>query len=248
MTGRLEGKIALITGAAMGMGAAHAKAFVREGARVVIADLADDQGSELAASLGDSAHFVHLDVTDADQWEIAVAQSVERFGGLNVLINNAGIFTTGTLEEYSLQTWNKTIAVNLTSAFLGLKSAVATLAEAAPSSVVNVSSTAGLQGYPKFHGYAASKWGLRGLTRSAALELADRGIRVNSIHPGGIATPLLEAVREIDDSDLEGSTLSRLARPEEITGLMVYLASDESSFVSGGEFVIDGGATAGKRG
>ncbi|MBT2248177.1 glucose 1-dehydrogenase [Arthrobacter sp. BHU FT2] len=245
MSGRLSGKVALITGGAMGLGAAHARAFVEEGAQVVIADLADDKGEELAKELGDAGLFVHLDVADPDQWDVAVAQSVDHFGKLNVLINNAGIFTTGCLEEYSLKTWDKTIAVNLTGAFLGLKSAVAALAKAAPSSVVNISSTAGVQGYPGFHGYSASKWGLRGLTRSAALELADRTIRVNSVHPGGIATPLLHAVREIDESDFAGSTLKRLARPEEITGIVVHLASDESSFVTGAEFVIDGGITAG---
>ncbi|MEU6419634.1 glucose 1-dehydrogenase [Streptomyces spiralis] len=245
MSGRLEGKVALITGGAMGMGAAHARAFVAEGAQVVIADLADEEGAALAKDLGDSGHFVHLDVTDPAQWDTAVAETIERFGRLNVLVNNAGIFTTGLLEEYSLQTWDKTIAVNLTSAFLGLKAAVSALADSAPSSVVNISSSAGLQGHPGFHGYSASKWGLRGLTRSAALELADRTIRVNSVHPGGIATPLLKAIREIDESDLEGSTLKRLARPEEITGILIYLASDESSFVTGAEFAIDGGITAG---
>ncbi|MFF3569198.1 glucose 1-dehydrogenase [Nocardia jiangxiensis] len=245
MTGRLEDKVALITGGAMGMGAAHARAFVAEGARVIIADLADQQGAQLAESLGDAAYFVHLDVTDAAQWDAAISDSVEHFGKLNVLVNNAGIFTTGSLEEYTVQTWDKTIAVNLTSAFLGLKAAVGRLAAAAPASVVNISSTAGLQGYPGFHGYSASKWGLRGLTRSAALELAERGIRVNSVHPGGIATPLLEGTRDIDESDFQGSTLNRLARPEEVTGLLVYLASDESSFATGAEFVVDGGVTAG---
>lgn len=245
MSGRLQGKVALITGAAMGMGAAHARAFVAEGAQVLIADLADEQGSALAESLGGAAHFVHLDVTDQTQWERAVAAAGETFGKLNILVNNAGIFTTGSLEDYTLHTWDKTIAVNLTSAFLGLKAAVGALAAAAPASVVNISSTAGLQGYPGFHGYSASKWGLRGLTRSAALELAERGIRVNSVHPGGIATPLLEAFRDIEENDLQGSSLTRLARPEEITGLLIYLASDESSFVTGAEHVIDGGITAG---
>lgn len=245
MNGRLEGKVALITGGAMGMGAAHARAFVAEGAQVVVADVADEKGAALAETLGDSGHFVHLDVTDAEQWHSAVAETLDRFGKLNILVNNAGIFTTGSLEEYSLDAWDKTLAVNLTSAFLGLKAAVSALTDSAPSSVVNISSTAGLQGYPGFHGYSASKWGLRGLTRSAALELADHTVRVNSVHPGGIATPLLEAIREIDEGDLEGSTLKRLARPEEITSMLIYLASDESSFVTGAEFVIDGGVTAG---
>lgn len=245
MTGRLEGKVALITGGAMGMGAAHARAFVAEGARVAIADVAEAAGRALAEDLGTNACFVRLDVTDPDQWIRAVASVLGDFRKLNVLVNNAGIFTPGPLDGYSLERWNKTLAVNLTGAFLGIQATLGAVTSAAPASIINVSSTAGIEGYAGCVAYSASKWGLRGLTRSAALELASQGIRVNSVHPGAIATPLMAEVRSFGESDLEGNTLDRLARPEEISGLLVYLASDESSFCTGAEFVIDGGITAG---
>ncbi|MGM0930545.1 MAG: glucose 1-dehydrogenase [Actinomycetota bacterium] len=245
MSGRLEGKTALITGAAMGMGAAHARAFIAEGAQVLIADMAKDQGQALADELGEKAAFVELNVTESMSWANAVETTLERFGKLDTLVNNAGIFTTGSLEDYSEETWDETLAVNLKGAFLGMKAAVTHLAAASPGSIINISSTAGIEGYTKQLGYSASKWGLRGLTRSAALELADRGIRVNSVHPGAVATPLIEQFKQISDSDFEGSTLKRFARPEEISGLLVFLASDEASFVTGSEYVIDGGITAG---
>ena len=245
MTGRLDGKRALITGAARGMGAAHARAFVAEGARVVLADVADDEGRALAAELGDVARYVHLDVTDAEGWTAAVRVAEEEFGGLDVLVNNAGVFLRAPLEETTPETWHRILDINLTGPFLGMRAALGALTASGRGSIVNVSSTAGMEGYPGYHAYGASKWGLRGLTKSAALELASVGIRVNSLHPGGVATPLIEAFREITDADLEGSTLTRLARPEEVTGLVVFLAGDESSYCTGAEFVVDGGITAG---
>lgn len=246
--GRLDGKIALITGGAMGMGAAHARAFVAEGASVMIADIAEDIGRELAESLGDRAGFVRLDVTDAEQWRSAVAETVSRFGGLSVLVNNAGIFQAGPLLELTRAQWDRTLAINLTSAFLGIQAALPELQRSGLASVINVSSTAGIESYGGQAAYSASKWGLRGLTRSAALDLAADGIRVNSIHPGGVATPLVEAFRPLSAEDTVGSTLSRFARPEEISGLVVFLASDEASFITGAEYVIDGGITAGQPG
>ncbi|HFK4647139.1 TPA: SDR family NAD(P)-dependent oxidoreductase [Serratia marcescens] len=245
---RLSGKVALITGGAMGMGAAFARAFVAESAKVVIADIAAEEGLALVDELGaDNALFVPLNVTDAGAWNEAVKATLEHFGKLNVLVNNAGVFTTGSLEEYTTETWDKTIAINLTGPFLGIKAALAALTASAPSSIVNISSTAGLEGNAGFSGYSASKFGLRGLTRSAALELAERDIRVNSVHPGGVATPLLAAIQTIDEAKLRGSTLNRFALPEEIAGLVVFLVSDESSYCSGAEFVADGGLTAGKK-
>lgn len=246
MTGRLDGKRALITGAARGMGAAHARAFIAEGARVVLADVADDEGRALAAELGDAAHYVHLDVTDAEGWAAAVRVAEEELGGLDVLVNNAGVFLRAPLEETTPETWHRILDINLTGPFLGMRAALGALTTSGRGSIVNVSSTAGMEGYPGYHAYGASKWGLRGLTKSAALELASVGIRVNSLHPGGVATPLIEAFREITDADLEGSTLTRLARPEEVTGLVVFLAGDESSYCTGAEFVVDGGITAGR--
>ncbi|MEQ5871548.1 SDR family oxidoreductase [Sagittula sp. NFXS13] len=243
---RLAGKTALITGAAMGMGAAVARMFVEEGANVVLADVAEDEGRQLAKDLGDErALFVLLDVTDPAAWEAAVAATTERFGQLNILVNNAGIFNTGSLEDYPLETWHQTIAINLTGPFLGLRAARDALVAGVPSSVINISSTAGLQGYPGFYGYSASKWGVRGLTRSAALELADVGIRVNSVHPGGVATPLMDGVAHHPGSDPGASSLNRLARPEEIGNLILFLASDEASYCTGSEYVADGGHTAG---
>lgn len=245
MTGRLHGKVALITGGSRGMGAAHARACVAEGARVMIGDIVDDEGAALAEELGSAAHYVHLDVTRPDDWERAVAATVERFGKLNVLVNNAGILTAGPLTDYTLEQWDRTLAVNLTSQFLGIRAALDALTRSAPSSVINISSTAGLTAHPQLVGYCASKWGSTGLTKSVALELADRGIRVNAVHPGAVATPLTQAVREITEADFEGSSLTRFARPAEVSTMIVHLASDDSSFSTGASFVVDGGMTAG---
>lgn len=245
MTGRLQGKVALISGGSMGMGASHARAFVAEGAQVVIGDIADEQGQALARELGDAAHYVHLDVTQFDQWKKAVAITVQRFGKLSTLVNNAGILTMGPLSDYSVEQWNRTLAINLTSQFLGMKAALEALTKSAPASIINISSTSGLTAHPGLLGYCASKWGSTGMTKSVALELADRHIRVNSVHPGAVATPLPQALHPIEDKDFEGSNLTRFARPQEISNMVVYLASDESSFSTGASFVVDGGLTAG---
>lgn len=242
---RLAGKRALITGAAKGMGAAHARAFIEAGAQVLLADVDDDAGAALAEELG--AGYIHLDVTSATDWEAAVDRAVSEFGGLDVLVNNAGIFAQAALEDTTDETWQRVLNINLTSAFLGMRAAVGELKKSGSASIINVSSTAGLEGYPGQHAYAASKWGLRGITKTAALELAEFGVRVNSLHPGAIATPLITAFREVTEEDLSGNTLERFARPEEVTGLMVFLASDESSFCTGAEYVVDGGITAGTR-
>jgi len=245
---RLSGKVALITGGAMGMGAAFAKAFVAEGAKVIIADLAVEAGQNMADSLGaDNALFVALDVTDADAWQAAVEAATARFGKLNVLVNSAGVFITGPLAKYARSDWDKTLAINLTGPFIGLRAALPALTASAPASVINISSTAGLQGYAGYHAYCASKWGLRGLTRSAALELAKRNIRVNCVFPGGVATPMTAAFQDNQDILKSMNPLERYAQPEEIANLLVYLASDESAFCTGGEFVIDGGHTAGPK-
>lgn len=248
MSGRLAGRVALISGAASGMGASHARAFVAEGAQVVLGDIADEPGLKLAAELGDAAVYVHLDVTVAEEWDAAVKTAVEHFGKLNVLVNNAGILDGGPLGAYTEQQWRRILDINLTGAFLGLTAARDALVASRPSSVINVSSAAGLEGVAGMHGYTASKWGLRGLTKSAALELAEHGVRVNSLHPGAVMTPMIAGMAaeagaaEIDRTQ---STLQRLAAPEEISPLMVFLASEESSFCTGSEFLADGGLTAG---
>jgi len=248
VSGRLAGRVALISGAASGMGASHARAFVAEGAQVVLGDIADEPGLKLAAELGDAAVYVHLDVTVAEEWDAAVKTAVEHFGKLNVLVNNAGILDGGPLGAYTEQQWRRILDINLTGAFLGLTAARDALVASRPSSVINVSSAAGLEGVAGMHGYTASKWGLRGLTKSAALELAEHGVRVNSLHPGAVMTPMIAGMAaeagaaEIDRTQ---STLKRLAAPEEISPLMVFLASEESSFCTGSEFLADGGLTAG---
>lgn len=246
MSERLKDKTALITGAASGMGASHARAFVREGAKVMIADINDDAGEALAAELGDAARYVHLNVTSAEDWNAAVAATLEAFGGLNVLVNNAGILDGGALGEYPAERWQRVLDINLTGPFLGMSAAVQALKASAPSSIINISSTAGLEGIAGMHGYTASKFGLRGLTKSAALELAGDHVRVNSVHPGSIQTPMTAVMGEQKPIDFTETTLTRPAAPEEVTSVVIFLASDESSFSTGAEFVVDGGITAGK--
>lgn len=250
-TQRLAGRVALISGASSGMGAAHARAFVEQRARVVLGDIADDAGGRLAEELGDTASYVHLDVTHAPDWEAAVATAVERFGRLNVLVNNAGVLDGGPLGTYTEKQWRHVLDINLTGPFLGLSAARDSLVAARPASVVNISSAAGIQGVAGMHAYTASKFGLRGFTKSAALELAAHGVRVNSVHPGGILTPMIADMAAENSATTGGageeapSTLARLGRPEEVTAMVVYLASEESSFSTGAEFVVDGGMTAG---
>lgn len=239
---RLGGKVALVTGGARGMGAAHVRAMAAEGASVMIADILDTEGHALASELGPSTAFTHLDVTDAAQWADAVAATVARFGGLSVLVNNAGIVNMGPIGSYSARQWDAVIAVDLTGAFLGITAAAPALRASAPSSIINISSTAGLQGTAELHGYTAAKWGLRGLTKSVALELGADGVRVNSVHPGVIHTPM---IADLDVSALGGGALGRGATPDEVSPLVVFLAADESSFCTASEFVVDGGITAG---
>lgn len=237
----LKGKVALVTGGARGMGASHVRALAAAGAQVVIADLLDELGQELALELGpERALYVHLDVTRLASWQEAVSATVDHFGKLNVLVNNAGIVNQGSLLDYTEEAWNTIIAVNLTGQFLGIKAAVSTLIESAPASIINISSTAGLQGIAELHGYTASKFGVRGLTKSVALELASRNVRANSIHPGTVSTPMNAGL------DVSGfNAMGRMGEPAEISGMVVYLASDEASFVTGAEFVMDGGELAG---
>jgi 3alpha(or 20beta)-hydroxysteroid dehydrogenase len=237
---RLPGKVALISGGARGMGASHARAIVREGGSVLVGDVLEAEGEALCDELGDAARFVRLDVTREEDWTSAVERATRTFGRLNVLVNNAGICTAGSLFDYSLADWNRIIGINLTGQFLGMKAAVGALIDAAPSSIINISSTQGMEGIAQLHGYTASKFGVRGLTKSAALELAAQDVRVNTICPGTIATPMNEGL------DVSGfNPMNRKADPQEVSSLVVYLAGDESSFISGTEIVVDGGELAG---
>jgi 3alpha(or 20beta)-hydroxysteroid dehydrogenase len=235
--GRVEGKVVLISGGARNIGAASARMLVSEGAQVVIGDLLDEEGAALAEELGDSARYVHLDVTSDEDWRAAVALAVAEFGQLNVLFNNAGIFNGGQLQRYKRELWQEMLDVNLTGAFLGMRASADAIIAAGGGSIINTSSIEGLRGTPWAHGYVASKWGLTGLTKSAAMELAPQGVRVNSLHPGRISTPATDQM----PPDLIPIPLGRPGLPDEVATFVVFLASDESSFATGSEFVMDGG-------
>ncbi|MCB5290814.1 glucose 1-dehydrogenase [Arthrobacter sp. SO3] len=239
--GRLDGKVALVSGGARGIGAAIAKHFLDEGARVVVGDVLDEAGRQLAGQLGNGVRFVHLDVTEPTDWESAVNESVTAFGSLSILVNNAGMVNFGRIDEYPHELWARIIDVNLTGVFNGIQAAAPSMKRGAPASIINISSIAGLRGYENLSGYTASKFGVRGLTKSAALDLGGFGIRVNSVHPGVVETPMTAGMT----FETGHVPLHRVGQPSEVADLAVYLAGDESSFVTGAEFVIDGGETAG---
>ena len=233
----ITGASAIVTGGASGIGAASARLLAARGAKVVIADLLDEEGAALAEELGDGARYVHLDVTSDADWKSAVAFTVAEFGKLDVLFNNAGIFNGGQLQRYKREQWQEMLDVNLTGAFLGMQAAADAMIAAGGGSIINTSSIEGLRGTPWAHGYVASKWGLTGLTKSLAMELAPHKVRVNSLHPGRISTPATDQM----PADLIPIPLGRPGRPEEVAAFVVFLASDESSFATGSEFTMDGG-------
>jgi 3(or 17)beta-hydroxysteroid dehydrogenase len=250
---RLAGKTAFVTGAASGIGAAIVRRFVAEGARVALADIDTAGGESLAAELGSAARFLRHDVTAEADWIDNLACAVAAFGRLDILVNNAGIGPAGTIEKTSLAEWRRVHAVNLDGVFLGCKHGIAVLRQSGGGSIVNLSSVAGLMGTPTLAAYGSSKAAVRQLTKSAALHCAQRrdAIRCNSIHPAFAATPMVEAMiaqskaPERTRAALAGQIpLGRLGEAEEVAALALYLASDESRFVTGGEFVIDGGLTA----
>ncbi len=248
MTGRLAGKVALISGGARGQGAAEARAFAREGARVVIGDVLDDEGRQLAEEIGEAAHYVHLEVTSETSWERAVAQAQATFGSLGVLINNAGIMRLGPLESQPTEDFRAVIEVNQFGCFFGMRAAIPALRANGGGSIVNTSSISGFIGLAGTTAYSASKFAVRGMTRCAALELGHDNIRVNSVHPGTIDTAMVSSPEfdEVDkDAYFAAQPIPRIGRVEEIAGMMIFLASDESSFCTGAEFVVDGGALAG---
>ena len=238
---RVEGKVALITGGARGMGASHARLLLREGAKVVIGDVLDAEGAELVQQLGDAARYVHLDVTDVAQWAAALETTITAFGRIDILVNNAGIANGAPIADFPLELWQKTLDINLTGTFLGMKTVAPVLAKQHSGSIINVSSVEGLRGSVGLHAYVASKFAVRGITKSVALELGPVGVRVNSIHPGLITTPMTVGI----NSDRLQIPLGRAADPLEVSRLVLFLASDESSYSTGSEFVIDGGLTAG---
>ncbi len=238
---RLEGKTAIITGAARGQGAFEAEQFVAEGARVLLTDLNED-GRGVAERLGSAAAFVKHDVASEDDWKAAVAMALGRFGKIDILVNNAGVFHPGPLEETSVESFDLHYRVNQLGVFLGMKSVIAAMKAAGGGSIVNISSAAGMRGYPNMISYCGSKWAVRGMTQSAASELAPHRIRVNSVHPGLVDTPMLaDHTPEALEAFKAAVPLGRMATPEDVARLVVYLASDESSNMTGSALVIDGG-------
>ena len=245
MAGRLDGKVALVSGGASGIGAAHARIFAAEGAKLVAGDLQEDKGRAVVEAVnrdGGEAIFVHLDVARQADWERAVGEAVSRFGKLTTLINNAGIYWPRGTEEETLEGWNTMISVNQTGVWLGMKAAVPAMREAGGGAIVNISSLYGLIGSPGSITYHATKGAVRLMTKSAALEYVKEGIRVNSIHPGQIDTPILSGLTPDQNEQIKAATpMGRLGRPEEIAYGSLYLCSDEAAYTTGAELVIDGG-------
>ncbi len=246
----LAGKRALITGAARGQGAAAARLFVDCGASVVIADVLDEPAQALAAELGPAAVFARLDVSSPAAWASAVQLATGRLGGLDVLVNNAGIIRAAPLETMSLQAYQDVVSVNQVGCFLGMQAVTGPMRASGGGSIVNISSVAGLKGVPGVIGYVASKWAIRGMTKAAALELGAYGIRVNSVHPGTVDTDMVNGpdFASVDRAGyFSGLPVPRIGQPDEVAALVAFLASDASGYITGGEFVIDGGELAGSR-
>lgn len=247
MRNSIEGQVVVVTGAARGMGGEHVRGLVAAGARVVATDVLDDEGRALVAELGIStdsageAEYTHLDVTDADGWADTIAFAEATYGPVSHLVNNAGIVTFGPIEHASIDDWRRTLDINLTGAWLGMRAAIPSIRRAGGGSIVNISSTAGLVGFANLGAYVASKWGLRGLTKSAALELARDGIRVNLIHPGPIRTPMTAGM---GDEISAAQPIARMGEPAEVTSMLLYLIAD-ATYSTGHEFVVDGGAIVG---
>lgn len=244
----LQGKVVLITGAARGQGAAEARLFVAQGAKVLLADVLDEQGAQLADELGAAARYQHLDVTNEAHWAEAVRVAQNHFGKLDVLINNAGVMITGTIEDLSLDTFRRVIEINQVGCWLGMKAALPAMKAVGGGSIINLSSAAGIEGVAGNSAYCSSKFAVRGMTKVAALEFGRYNIRVNSIHPGGIDTDMVRNPaysEEMAAAFYKVLPLQRIGKPNEVAELALFLASDKSSYCTGAEFVIDGGLLAG---
>ena len=240
--GRLEGKVCLITGGARGQGAAEARLFSDEGALVWIGDVLDDEGEALAAEL--NAKYRHLDVSQEQHWQSLVQEIVAAHGSIDVLINNAGIFHSARMVDTSLDDFQRVMGINCTGVFLGMRTVAPPMMAGGGGSIVNISSLAGLRAAAHALAYGASKWAVRGMTKTAAVELARKGIRVNSIHPGLIETPMAEELGPGLDRIISRTPLGRTASADEVARMALFLASDESSYSTGAEFIIDGGLSA----
>jgi len=244
MTGKLEGKVAVITGAGRGQGLAEARLFAAEGANVVLGDVRYDDRASVADEFANNGLVVDLDVADAGQWQAMVDQTRQRFGGIDILINNAGVVAPSVaIIDLDIEQYMRVIRVNQIGPLLGIKYVAPSIIERGGGAIVNISSVAGLGAIPGAAPYVSSKFATRGLTKVAALELGPRNIRVNSIHPGGVDTPMLRGSESAKRINYEPKNLAlgRVAQPEEVARLALFLACDDSSYCTGSEFVIDGG-------
>jgi 2,5-dichloro-2,5-cyclohexadiene-1,4-diol dehydrogenase 2 len=248
MPGRLAGKVALVSGGASGIGAAHVRIFAVEGAKIIAGDIQEEMGKALVEEVrrgGGEATFVRLDVSTESDWTHAVREAVNRYGKLTTLINNAGIYWPQGIEAETLEKWNKMIAVNQTGVWLGMKAAVPEMRRAGGGAIVNISSLYGIIGSPSSISYHASKGAVRIMSKAAALEYARQGIRVNSIHPGQIETPILAGLTPEQNEQIKAATpVGRMGKPEEIAYGSLYLCSDEAAYTTGIELIIDGGWSA----
>ncbi len=244
MMKRLENKVAIITGAAQGMGAAHAKLFIENGAKVVLTDLNEEKGQAFAQQLGENAVFVKQNVANEEDWQHVLAVAEETFGPVNVLVNNAGITFAKNMLDVTVEEYRRIVDINQVSVFIGMKTVAPSMKKAGGGSIVNISSMNGLVGGAI--GYTDTKFAVRGMTKAAALNLAPMGIRVNSVHPGVIATPMVvqEDTKAAVEAFAQHIPMKRVAQPEEVSNMVLFLASDDSSYSTGSEFVIDGGLTA----
>ena len=246
---RLKGKTAIITGGARGMGAATSKLFAAEGAKVAITDVLENEGNALAKELGDAARFYKHDVTSEAGWASVVQAAEKDLGPVDILVNNAGILLFKTLLETSLEDYERVLRVNLSGQFLGIKAVAPGMIARGKGAIVNISSSDGMKGANGLTAYSSSKWGVRGLTRCAAMELGHKGIRVNSVHPGGVNTFMANADKQ-DVSEVNKRftdiPLLRVGEPEEIAAVSLFLASDDSSYLNAAEIAVDGGMLAGK--
>ena len=245
---RLENKVAIISGGSRGMGAFEAALFVQEGAKVIIGDVRDEEGRDLAKHIGSNAVYMHLDVTSEKDWAAVVKEATDRYGKLDILVNNAGVSARGTIEETSVDDWDRVMGINSKGVFLGTRAAIPDMRKSGGGSIINISSQLGLVGMAESSPqYQSSKGAVRIFTKSAAIQYAPEGIRVNSVHPGPIVTPMTEARRS--DSAVQQVMVSRIplgryGESKDVAYGVLYLASDEASFVTGSELVIDGGWTA----
>lgn len=246
---RLDGKVAIITGGAQGMGAAHARRFIAEGAQIAFTDINAEEGSRLQGELGEHALFIRHDVTSEEDWKSVVEQTEQRFGPVSVLVNNAGILGPGAKAgDLAVADFDKVCAVNQTAVFLGTKHAIPSMIRAGGGSIVNVSSISGIvaiYGTPNV-AYAASKFAVRGITKQVAIEYGENNIRANSVHPGYIRTPMMTAALDEEQIKIASGSvpIKRVGEVEDVSNLVVFLASDESGFITGSEYIIDGGLTA----